>query len=144
MQLHQLPGLKRKRPHRIGRGGKRGSYSGRGIKGQRSRAGRRIRPAIRDLIIRIPKRRGFRNKVKTAKSHAIDIRRLHLALTQRFKAQTQFEVTPAMLRELGLLKGRGSAKLLGKGALNAALHVKGVSISAPAKQSVLKAGGTVE
>ena len=51
MQLHQLkPSHKRKRPKRIGRGGKRGTYSGRGVKGQRSRAGRKFKPAIRELM----------------------------------------------------------------------------------------------
>ncbi|MEE8131690.1 MAG: uL15 family ribosomal protein [Candidatus Paceibacterota bacterium] len=63
MQLHQLkPKIKSKNKKRIGRGGKRGTYSGRGIKGQKSRAGHRIRPAERDLIQRLPKLRGFRNK----------------------------------------------------------------------------------
>jgi len=45
MQLHQLkPKNKLKKAKRIGRGGKRGTYSGKGIKGQRSRAGAKIRP----------------------------------------------------------------------------------------------------
>ena len=63
MKLHELPKIK-KRVQRIGRSGKRGSYSGRGVKGQKSRAGRRLYPAERDLIMRIPKRRGFRNLPK--------------------------------------------------------------------------------
>ena len=61
MQLHELQPfhrLKRKAP-RVGRGGKRGTTSGKGTKGQKARAGHRIRPAERDLIIRIPKLRGF-------------------------------------------------------------------------------------
>lgn len=60
MQLHQLKPLhpnKRPKP-RVGRGGKRGTYSGRGQKGQRARAGHRIRPASRDLLQRLPKLRG--------------------------------------------------------------------------------------
>ncbi|MGC8776107.1 MAG: uL15 family ribosomal protein, partial [Minisyncoccia bacterium] len=64
MQLHELKVKKSKNKKRVGRGGKRGTYSGRGQKGQKSRAGRRIRPAERDLIIRIPKLRGFGNKPK--------------------------------------------------------------------------------
>ena len=66
MQAHQLTKFK-KNARRIGRGGKRGSYSGRGIKGQKSRAGRRIRPAIRDIIKKIHKRRGYgRNRARSA------------------------------------------------------------------------------
>ena len=63
MQLHQLrPKHKLKKKKRIGRGGKRGTYSGRGIKGQRSRAGRKFAPAIRELIKRYPKLRGYKFK----------------------------------------------------------------------------------
>ncbi|HOK35099.1 MAG TPA: hypothetical protein PLL80_00755 [Candidatus Pacearchaeota archaeon] len=59
MQLHQIqPTHKPKDKKRIGRGGKRGTYSGKGIKGQTSRAGAKIRPEIRDFIKKIPKKRG--------------------------------------------------------------------------------------
>lgn len=59
MQLHELqPKHKLKKQKRIGRGGKRGTYSGRGIKGQKSRAGRKLKPAIREFIKRYPKLRG--------------------------------------------------------------------------------------
>jgi large subunit ribosomal protein L15 len=50
-----------KKSRRIGRGGKKGSYSGRGAKGQKARAGHRIRPALRDLILKLPKKRGWKN-----------------------------------------------------------------------------------
>ena len=60
MQLHQLQGRKpTDKKTRVGRGGKRGTYSGRGVKGQRSRAGARIRPEIRDFIKKLPKMRGY-------------------------------------------------------------------------------------
>lgn len=59
MQLHELkPIHKRKKPKRIGRGGKRGTYSGRGVKGQKARAGRKLKPIIREIIKRYPKIRG--------------------------------------------------------------------------------------
>jgi len=59
MQLHQIqPIHKLKKKKRVGRGGKRGTYCGRGIKGQKARAGAKIRPEIRDLIKRIPKLKG--------------------------------------------------------------------------------------
>lgn len=70
MQLHTLKPLHSGRSKkRIGRGGKRGTYSGRGQKGQKSRAGRKIRPAMRDLIQRIPKLRGAGNRRKSRKSN---------------------------------------------------------------------------
>jgi len=47
MQIHQVtPKTKSKKGKYIGRGGKRGTYSGRGIKGQKARAGRKMRPEI--------------------------------------------------------------------------------------------------
>lgn len=61
MQLHELkPIHKKKRSKRIGRGGKKGTYAGRGVKGQKSRAGRRLKPLVRELIKRYPKLRGYR------------------------------------------------------------------------------------
>ena len=60
MQIHQL---KREHPRQkarqIGRGGKRGKTSGRGTKGQLARAGHKLRPELRDLIKKLPKRRGY-------------------------------------------------------------------------------------
>ncbi len=62
MRLHELrPKTKLKSKKRIGRGGKRGTFSGKGVKGQKSRAGSKIRPGTRDLIQQIPKLRGARN-----------------------------------------------------------------------------------
>ena len=59
MQLHELkPIHKNKESKKIGRGGKRGTYSGKGMKGQRSRAGARMQPIIRELTKRYPKLRG--------------------------------------------------------------------------------------
>jgi len=59
MQLHQLqPIHKFRHKKRIGRGGKRGSYCGRGIKGQKARAGAKMYPATKEIILRIPKRKG--------------------------------------------------------------------------------------
>lgn len=68
MQLHQLkPDHDLRAKKRVGRGGKRGTTSGKGTKGQKSRSGHRIRPAERDLIQRLPKLRGFKNKTKQGK-----------------------------------------------------------------------------
>jgi large subunit ribosomal protein L15 len=59
MQAHTLrKNNKTKTKLRRGRGGKRGTFSGRGIKGQKARAGHKIRPQVRDLIVKMPKRKG--------------------------------------------------------------------------------------
>lgn len=65
MQLHELKSIHRKKQRkRVGRGGKRGGFSGKGIKGQKCRAGRKMQPLIRQIIKRYPKLRGYRFKSK--------------------------------------------------------------------------------
>src|SRR3954466_6681426 len=58
----QINNLQRKTANKkrmiVARGGKRGKTAGRGTKGQKARAGHKIRPEIRDIIKRIPKLRG--------------------------------------------------------------------------------------
>ncbi len=61
MQLNDLkPTNKLKKSKRVGRGGKKGTYSGKGMKGQKSRAGRKLEPPIRGLIKRYHKLRGYK------------------------------------------------------------------------------------
>src|SRR3989344_3427293 len=69
MQLHSLhPNYPKRRRPPVGRGGKRGKTSGHGGKGQTARAGHKIRPEMRDLIKKIPKRRGYgRNRSRTVR-----------------------------------------------------------------------------
>ena len=56
MQIHQLkPKYKKKEKKRVGRGGKKGTYCGRGIKGQKARAGRKMQPIIRQILKKYPK-----------------------------------------------------------------------------------------
>lgn len=142
MRLHELQDVSRgKRKHRIGRGGKRGSYSGRGVKGQKSRAGRRIRPAQRDLVTRIPKRRGFQNKPKSPRAFLINLADLEVAAKK-----SHGRVDPKTLRASGLVpkRHRGSVKVLGTGELKTALTLKGLLLSKHAKMSIEKAGGKIE
>ena len=64
MQIHELrPKHKNKGKKRVGRGGRKGTYSGKGNKGQKSRAGRKMVPIIRELIKRYPKLKGYRSFV---------------------------------------------------------------------------------
>ena len=69
MQIHELkPKNKIKRGKRVGRGGKKGSCSGKGMKGQKSRAGRKFQPIIRELIKRYPKLKGYRTSGSSKKA----------------------------------------------------------------------------
>jgi len=59
MQFHTLTRkTKNKKSYKVGRGGKKDKTSGRGTKGQKSRAGSKLRPEMRDTIKRVPKLRG--------------------------------------------------------------------------------------
>lgn len=143
MQLHSLPRFRSRSRTRVGRGGKRGTTSGRGTKGQRSRAGRRIRPAVRDLIIRIPKRRGFGNKPKKPKPFALDLSRVAAA----FGAGKATTVNRAALREIGLVPKRyeGEVKIVGSAELSAPLvFEEGIRASAGARAKIEHAGGNIE
>lgn len=143
MQLHQIkPKIKFKRKKRIGRGGKRGTYSGRGIKGQKARAGHRIRPALRDVIKKLPKLRGYRMKRKPKFSQAVNVGDLE----KRF--QDGEKITPQELKKRGLIKGRGGllpeVKLLGSGEVTKKFLVSECQISEGAKKKIEKAGGKIE
>ncbi|RJQ29578.1 50S ribosomal protein L15 [Candidatus Parcubacteria bacterium] len=148
MQLHTLQssGARRKRK-RIGRSGKRGSYSGRGVKGQKSRAGRRIRPSEQDLIARIPKQRGFQNKPKSPKPLLVSLDVLQKVSASRGTKGEPLLVDIPLLKEYGIVPKRynGRVKLLGGGSLQASLAVKGkgVLVSESARMKIEKAGGTV-
>lgn len=146
MQLHQLkPIHKREKVKRVGRGGKRGTTSGRGTKGQSARAGSSRRPALRDLIKKLPKLRGegkspFRGrKVKKAI--------VNLETLERY-FQSGDKVTPQLLAEKGLInKIKGNlpeVKLLGAGELTKKLLVEDCQISKSAKLKLLKVGGEIK
>lgn len=147
MQLHELkPKTKRIRKKVVGRGGKRGKTAGRGTKGQKARAGHRIRPMIRDMIKKLPKRRGegtSRNRFATpaANTAIINIGFLDGAFKEGG------EVTPKILLERGIIEKRGgqipSVKILGAGTLEKKLQVLGCLYSKSAKAAIEKAGGTI-
>jgi ribosomal protein L15 len=63
MQIHNLKRQhKNKKDRIVGRGGKHAKTSGRGGKGQTARAGNKRRPELRDIIKKLPKKRGYRFK----------------------------------------------------------------------------------
>jgi len=143
MQIHDITPSNRTRATRIGRGGKRGATSGRGQKGQRSRSGHKIRPALRDLIARLPKRRGFANKTKSPKPLVVNLSAVERHLK---KGSREPVVTLQSLRAWGVIPRRyaGEVKVLATGAFTTAVTVRGLYISAGAKAKVEKAGGKVE
>lgn len=140
MQLHtlqRLHPLKKKSP-RLGRGGKRGTTSGRGQKGQGAHAGRRIPTGMKEIMQRLPKLRGISNKSLGVKPRAVNIEELAQ------KATGKTIITKLWLMEHGFIKSdREAVKILGDGAIKIAITISGVPTSKSAKEKIEKAGGTV-
>lgn len=147
MQLHNLTERKnRTRFTRVGRGGKRGKTSGRGGKGQTARAGRKMRPEMRDIIKKLPKRRGYgKNRARTVRSERVRYTPINLSALAAFSAGEA--VSPKTLLAKGLVKTAGGkmpkVKILGTGKISIALTITGCTISASAKEAIIAAGGTV-
>jgi len=154
MQLNLLtPRIKNKKNPPVGRGGRRGKTSGRGHKGQSSRAGHKIRPEMRDIIKKLPKLRGHgKNRSRTVKTNRISVSVVNLAKIEK-AYNTGETVSPATLLAKGLVrraKGRAPAvKILGgpsasrRSRLAKALTVKNCALSAVARAALIAAGGTI-
>lgn len=128
MQLHNIQSKYRIRPKiRVGRGGKRGTTSGRGTKGQKARAGHKIRPAIRDIIKKLPKKRGYKFRRFRPRAEVVN-----LALLDKHFKEGDI-ISPAVLLGRGLvrrIKGRTPAvKILGKGETKKKFVFKDVAFS---------------
>ena len=128
---------------RVGRGNAsgHGTYSGRGLKGQKARAGGGVRRGFEGgqlpLIRRMARKRGFTNRFR------IEYEPVNLSRLSRFPAGS--EVTPETLRSTGIVKDRHRPiKVLGDGNLRAALTVRVHKFSASARQKIEAAGGTAE
>lgn len=141
MQLHHLKKPKHiKDKKRVGRGGKRGRYCGKGDKGQKSRAGAKIRPQIRDWIKSIPKLRGYKfDAPEKEKPETVNVKDLD------YKFEKDQTVSPETLAEKELIEDkRSSVKILGGGKIDVALKFEDVSFSKSAKKKIEDAGGSIK
>jgi large subunit ribosomal protein L15 len=143
--LHNLspaPGSNRDRK-RLGRGpgSGTGKTSGKGHKGIKARAGHHGpgggKPGFEGgqmpLTRRLPKR-GFTNPFRE-ESNVIRLDQLALL---------EGEITPDSLRAAGLVKRKGPVKVLANGEVSAAVSVRGLRVSAKAREAIVAAGGKVE
>jgi len=141
-KLSPAPGSKKSRK-RVGRGNSsgHGTYSGRGCKGQKSRAGYKMIRGFEGgqlpLIRRLPRKRGFTNIFRTEYS-VVNIGEL-----SKFEAGD--EVTPERLVMAGVVRSlRHPIKVLAEGNISHPLVVKANRFSAAAKAKIEAAGGKVE
>ena len=140
--LSPAPGS-RKSKKRVGRGdgSRKGSFSGRGCKGQKARAGFRMKPGFEGgqlpIIKRLPSQRGFTNIFKT-EFDVVNVGQLTV-----FEAGT--EVDLVKLVTAGLVKtGQKLVKILGDGEIDRPLTVKADKFTATAKAKIEAAGGKIE
>jgi len=143
MQLQELKPIHRlKKKKRVGRGGKRGTYCGRGIKGQKARAGKKLQPLIREVIKKYPKLRGYRFKSKKEKLAIVNLE----SLEKKFKSGDI--ISPKILFERKLIrriKGRiPKVKILGRGEIKKALQIEGCQLSKSVREKIEKAGGQIK
>ena len=147
MQLHELkPNTKKKTAKRIGRGGKRGKTSGRGMKGQTARAGNSTRPEMRDIIKKLPKLRGYgKNRARTVKADKVVPTVINVSALEQLEAGVA--VNPKSLVAIGLVNARRKkapvVKILGNGEVTKKLTVTDCLVSKTAKEKIEKAGGSV-
>lgn len=148
MQLHELqPTRTRRTAKRIGRGGKRGKTSGRGMKGQKARAGNSMRPEMRDLIKKLPKLRGH----GVNRGEAVNAERARAVPVNIASLEAKFEtgaaVNPKTLVAAGIIatkRGKVPAvKILGTGSVTKKFVVTGCAVSGAAKEKIEQAGGSV-
>jgi large subunit ribosomal protein L15 len=143
VKLHELksPDGAREKRRRLGRGlgSGRGKTAGKGMKGQKARAGGGVPPYFEGgqlpLVRKLPYRRGFNNPFR------VEYEVVNLdALNELGVA----EVTPDVLRAAGLVRKRGNpVKVLGRGALQRPVKVQAHAFSKTARAAIEAAGGTV-
>ena len=145
VRQHELapPEGAKKDRKRVGRGdgSGHGTYSGRGLKGQKSRSGYSRKPGFEGgqlpLIKRLPRKRGFTNIFR------IEYTIVSLDKLNAFSAGS--EVTAEKLVAAGLVKSlRKPIKILADGQIKHALVVKVNKFSATAKAQIEAAGGQAE
>ncbi len=145
------PAQPRKDRKRVGRGlgSGKGRYSGRGIKGQKSRSGsHKMRPGFEGgqnpLYMRLGKQRGpYSKDAMPMGPHRTHTQPVNIAaLEERFDAGA--DVTLEALVEQGLIRNtRIDVKLLGQGDLTKKLSITVHAASASAREKVEAAGGTL-
>jgi large subunit ribosomal protein L15 len=128
----------------VGRGNAsgHGTYSGRGCKGQKARAGNaKTRPGFEGgqlpLIKRLPRKRGFTNIFRTHYSI------VSVGSLNTFEAGS--EVTLEKLLAAGVLRSlEGPLKVLADGEIDRPLTVKAARFSGAARAKIEAAGGKAE
>ena len=134
----------RKNRKRVGRGdgSGNGSYSGRGMKGQKSRSGGGVRPGFEGgqlpMIKRLPSLRGFTNVFKK-QFNAVNLDRIIEKFPEGGDIETKDLVGARVIRDNG-----HPTKILGRGEVAVALSITANKFTKSAKEKIEAAGGSVK
>jgi large subunit ribosomal protein L15 len=123
-----------------GLGSGHGTFSGRGIKGQKARQGGQIPVGFEGgnmpLHRQLPKKRGF--KSRTPKAQLVTLKNIS------DKFETKVTINPKVLFNKGLIKSvQDPIKILGEGEITKAFTFEKILVSAQARQKIEKAGGKI-
>ncbi|MDQ5962783.1 MAG: large subunit ribosomal protein [Patescibacteria group bacterium] len=146
MQIHQIKRVHaHKKPKLLARGGKRGKTSGRGGKGQTARAGNKRRPAMRDIIKKLPKLRGHgKNRSKSVFDRGpfavVNVGALNVFKAGEIVTRESLDAKGLIPQSFGRLP---AVKILGSGDITVKVTVEGCDVSASAKAKIESAGGNV-
>ncbi|MBP05417.1 MAG: 50S ribosomal protein L15 [Chloroflexi bacterium] len=142
-QLHDIKRKNKNTPksNQVGRGNaSKGTYSGRGIKGQLSRSGGNLNPTFEGgqlrLVKKLPHMRGFTNVFK--KDYVA------LNISDLINIFTQDSVTIEDFKKKGVIKNKQMIKVLGNGEISKSINLEVHAISSSAKSKIEKAGGEVK
>ncbi|EKE20824.1 MAG: 50S ribosomal protein L15 [uncultured bacterium] len=144
MQIHELKVKPKKNRKRIGRGGKRGTYSGKGNKGQKARSGGNVDPLFQggstSLIDRLKKIRGF--KAIVAKKNILDLNTIEEKFEDNSIVSIETLLEKKIFRKSEIKNG---VKILGDGELKKKITIsKEISVSKSSAEAIKKAGGKIE
>ena len=136
----------RKSIKRLGRGDAsgHGSFSGRGCKGQNSRAGgskfsQAFEGGQTPLFRRMPKKKGFKSAAH------IEFTAVNVSTLAKLAEAGYSEITKEILSEKGFIRNVNTfIKILGDGEITTKVSVKAERVSASAKEKIEKAGGSIE
>lgn len=149
MKIHQLKRSKWLKNKQVRRGRWNatgtGNYSGRGLKGQKSRSGHSMKPFFEwgqtSIVQRLPKARGFTRYYKLVKEVAI----INLGtLDADIRISDTMEITKALLQELGYIKSSTVfVKILSNGDYAKHLTFKDIDAFSAAAKVKMEKPGTV-
>ncbi len=140
MQINDLKSSSNKsKRKRLGRGGKLGTYCGRGVKGQKARSGSGKGPSFqgnRSSFLKLPKKKGFKSIYD--KLEVVNLTNLD----KKFKDGEIVNPRTLVKKEIFSRVKRG-VKILGMGDISKKLVIERCQISKTAEEKIKKAGGEI-